>query len=230
MTAFTILTHGNDPPADASVGIPAPPAGPIRRSIPVEPAPGVSEDAGFEEASLPHVVLQLPDLKTSGHWSRSLKFPLATPLYWIVLALGAVLALWLITSGKKPPKQSMSDAPAWSQQNPVHAPSTARTWGGTAPMPRWQANDQETTWNPSQSPSRATQPGPELGQPSVSPSDSPDATAPRDPPYVPTDAVQSGEASGDIRTARGGDTRWDGSSNPVQPGEAAPLGITPSVP
>lgn len=235
MTSFTILTHGNDPPAEASVGVPAPPPGAKRRPIPLEPARTATDVGGLEDAALPEVVLQLPDLKTSVGWTRGVRLPVATALYWVALILGGLLALWLITSGRKSASQSTSEAPAWNQQSPTQPPNTSGTWGqspinNAPPMPRWQASGSSVNSNSSQPPVQAPQGGAEPVQTPMSPGESPDAVAPQGPAFAPFDAAQSTPVSGDIRTARGGETRWDGTSRAVQPGEAAPLGISPSVP
>jgi hypothetical protein len=239
MAAFTILTHGNDPPVEASVGLPAqtpataPPPSAKRRPTTHEPAREAS-DAAIDEMPLPQVVLQLPDLKASSGWSERFRLPITSALYWVALAVGALLALWLLSGGSKPFKRSADDAPAWKQ--PAAEPSGGHRapWRGnsaSAPpeMPRWQNSPQETKSSPMDiAPSAA--PSAE-SQPPATPGAAPDATPYPGAPYLPStdQSSSSSQALGDVRTARGGQTQWDGTAAPIPPGSAAPLGISSPV-
>ncbi len=171
-----------------------------------------SPSGGLEEDTLPEVVLRLPDLTMYQPASPDRQSRLASWLYWVGIALGALFALWLIWTPKQtaPPRD---DAPAWTPLPPVensapskNAPSAAG--GGN------RANDAPAT------PGHSDDPGAGSG---------PDAASgvPQSP------APGWGGAAGpsaEVRTARGGETRWYGNPVGVKPSEAAPLGISTPEP
>jgi hypothetical protein len=193
----------------------------------------IAEVGGLDDVPLPAVVLQLPDLKTRSYLRRDWGISLASQAYWVALVSGALLALWLVLSARKPAEQPADEAPAWTGQAP--ADRAISTWGAntgdpSAAPPKWRATDAAATSDamPAHShdspamPAESTQEAVDMAAPVLP---SPDATPQTgDAAGVP---FQSSEA---IRTARGGETRWDGNTDPIQPSEAAPLGITVPVP
>jgi hypothetical protein len=239
MASFPILTrdpepHGNYDPREPAVL--AYRRDPLRGSASesYRAAKSIAEVGGLDEIPLPAVVLQLPDLKSSSYLRRGGRVPLATHAYWVALVLGALLAFWLVFSGRKSIEPPADEAPAWTGQAAPAADRVISSWGDntgeqSAPAPKWRASDTEPT------------PGYQNELPTYTPSP-PGETAhgaadPAAPalPYVGTPPIADGalapqQQSEAIRTARGGETYWDGSSNRIQPSEAAPLGITTPVP
>jgi hypothetical protein len=192
---------------------------------------------GFEEASLPAVVLQLPDLKASGQARSGGRFRYSSHLYWVALVLGALIALWLImASGEAPLEPPTGEAPPWANSSTAAAQDTAPHWSDSldradAPPATWPASAAPTPAN-----ERAAAPALPAAAPQVpshSPADAPnwtDPTAPSWPaadnwPRPPAGAVMPAPAVPELRTARSVDTHWDGSPHAIQPGTATPLGI-----
>jgi hypothetical protein len=194
---------------------------PMRESAnePYRAPKSITEMGGLDEIPLPAVVLQLPDLKATSYLRRGGRIPFASHAYWAALVLGALLALWLALSGRKPAERPTEEAPTWTGQATPPADRAISTWGDntgerSAPPLKWRASDTDTGAN--------TQESPETSAPALPAID----TA----PPIADGAVAPSQQSEAIRTARGGETRWDGTSNRIQPSQAAPLGITTPVP
>ena len=174
MAAFSILAHDAEVPTNSVEAPTASTAG----NRPGSGTQTISElrlsDSGTaDDALLPGVVLQLPDLAASLQSRPIARFRYASQIYWVTIALGALLAVWLILTGKKPVERTMDDAPAWSSQ------------------------------------SQAAQTTQSLDV---------------------TDAASTESAGTPVlRTARLGDPTWNVPGPTVQPGEAAPLGISTPV-
>jgi hypothetical protein len=220
MASFPILKRETEPSNKLDAHEPAVLA--YRRDPLREPyrAPkSVAEVGGLDEIQLPAVVLQLPDLKSASLLRRGGRIPFASHAYWVALVLGALLALWLALSGRKPVERPTEEAPTWTGQQTPTADRPISTWGDntgapSAPASKWRASDTDTGATASESPA----------------SSAPALPAIETAPPMADGAVAPSQQSEAIRTARGGETRWDGSSNRIQPSEAAPLGITTPVP
>lgn len=190
----------------------------------------VAEVGGLDEIQLPAVVLQLPDLKSASYLRRGGRIPLASHAYWVALVLGALFALWLALSGRKPAERPTEEAPTWTGQATPTADRAISTWGdnaGTpsAPAPKWRASDTDTGATAHESTTASPYDAPTQSVPARSPAASSESA----PGAVEASAPVLPGAQ-PIRTARGGETRWDGTSSRIQPSEAAPLGITTPVP
>jgi hypothetical protein len=217
MAAFSIFTHDNEPAETvlASAREPAVLSYRRRGSAAVEP-----ERARIRQESLPDrltlpVALRLPDVEQTPIVASLVPWWQMLPVFWIFITLGALLAVMLISGGKKPAPVN-DEAPAWS--------------GSAVPSP-------DASLPLSRAPRADHQPAavPESGS---MPSPPPAETAPavrgidlhRPAPPEPNGASLDGSAAqtpaGDLRTARGGNTFWDGSANGARPSEAAPLGIS----
>lgn len=201
----------------------------------------VADVGGLDEIQLPAVVLQLPDLKSSSYLRRGGRIPFATHAYWAALILGALFALWLVFSGNKSAEFPAEEAPAWTGQAAPPADRAISSWGTNtgepAAAPQWRASDTEagaathesTPTNPYDAPIYNP------AEPGETAHGAAETSAPALPeigtaPPMADGALAPAQQSEAIRTARGGETRWDGSSNRIQPSEAAPLGITTPVP
>jgi hypothetical protein len=192
-----------------------------------------SDVIGLEENFLPKVVLRLPDLKAHTPWRSSALVPFARHLYWVVLALGALFAVWLIASGKKSTGPSRDEAPSWTNHSPMQGAAPA-SGSETTPALQWRASSSQAPSTESSEATRATQ-----GEQPIAPVDgpvlenfpAPANPAARDESQTPSDGAAFGQSQTNMRTARAIDeTRWDGSSGGVKPSEARPLGITSVVP
>jgi hypothetical protein len=193
MSAFSIFANDSDPSEDSIVDPLAPAVLSYQRPSSNEPQSEIAEfvqplpGSDLEEDTLPEVVLRLPDLTIFQAVAPDRQARLASWMYWVGIALGALFALWLIWT-PKPAAPPRDEAPAWTPLPPVE---------NTAPAP--------------DAPSAA---GAGFG-------------LPQSP--VPGPGSAAG-ASAEVRTARGGDSRWYGNPVGVKPSEAAPLGISTPEP
>jgi len=237
MASFPILTRDTEPHGKLHAHEPAVLAyrrGPLleQASEPYRAPKSLAEVRGLDEVPLPAVVLQLPDLKSTSYLRRGWRIPLATHAYWAALVLGALFALWLVFSGPKPVELPAEEAPAWTGQAAPAVERPAPSWGNNS----GESSPKASQWRASDSAASATvrESAPTYSQPPETTHGPAEPTAPALPEIrtaSPADgAVVPRQQVEAIRTARGGETRWDGTSNRIQPSEAAPLGITTSVP
>ena len=238
--AFTILTRDNEARRDAGRDATKPPVLSIHDGRAAEAGPsepdGLRDTNLLDDGPLPPVILRLPDLQAVDASHRGRRFTIGSQLYWAAIVLGALLAMWLIASGKKPPTQSTGDPPTWTSPSPAPTASAAPKWSAGAGQPasqppRWRADDAAVGAQPS---GINTLEGPisQAEQPELPPAGA--SEPPRDKPEPaianpPTsgEAAAPAEPPADTRTARAGEARWDGGARRAKPGEAAPLGITP---
>jgi hypothetical protein len=218
MSAFSIFTHDNDPTEDPILDPPAPAVLSYQRPSTDAPQIEIAESqpslpsGALEEDPLPEVVLRLPDLTMFQPVAPDRQPRLASWLYWVGIALGALFALWLIWTPKEsaPPRD---EAPAWSPLPPVDHSAPAQNVpspGGGAD----RANEVPATSGRSDGPSLGSEPGAALGV-----------------PQSPASGLSgTGGPSAEVRTARGGESRWFGNPLGVKPSEAAPLGISTPEP
>ena len=163
---------------------------------------------------------------------------LASVAYWVVVALGTILALWLIFGGPRPKVREMDEAPAWSSQSSGMgtasrgpSDSQAATSGQAAdPFPAARARD-EAIRIPQQG--VQTPSGPNPHAPSM-----PEAAAPSisgaaaDPPATETheesaDSVNFAQSPSQSSTVRITGVRWDDGSGQREANNVAPGGATP---
>ncbi len=181
--------------------------GQVPSSPPVLPDRGPRQAASeATTAALPQVVLQLPDLAVDAELVSGRVFDFSNIFSWIGIGLGAVVAVALIWSSPKAEKPPIDEAPTWQ------APGTI---GPRAPDP-----------------SRAATEAQQENQPGLSP--------PADEPMF-DDGAKDGRQSAreavagervqepPVRTARGGESNWDGAAGHPRPGEAAPVGRIKNV-
>ncbi len=193
MSAFSIFANDSDPSEDSIVDPLAPAVLSYQRPSSNEPQSEIAEFVqplpgnGLEEDTLPEVVLRLPDLTIFQPVAPDRQTRLASWMYWVGIALGALFALWLIWT-PKPTAPPRDEAPAWTSLPPVE---------NTVPAQNAPASD-----------------GAGIG-------------IPQSP--VPGLGGAAG-ASDEVRTARGGPSRWYGNPVGVKPSEAAPLGISTPEP
>jgi hypothetical protein len=170
MTGVSIFSP--DDPAQVSAIPIARPETPTKRAGSSEPSvksPRIANTAHPRARSEPQVVLRLPDLDANDDAQASARLPLASYAYWVVIALGAALAAWLIFSGKKPPERVMDEAPAWSNSpcasQPVE-PRSAEPAAATAPAESAPASSIRTArttdvpWMSSPHPARPSEAAP----------------------------------------------------------------------
>lgn len=224
MASFPILTRDTERHDKLEAHEPAVLA--YRRGPSLEPAGdpfraprSIADVGGLDKIPLPAVVLQLPDLKSTSYLRRGGRIPFASHAYWVALVVGALFALWLVLSGPKPVEPPTEEAPAWTGQAAPSADRAISTWGAntgepSAPAPKWRASDTDTGATAHESLETAA----------------PALPAIETAPPMADGAVMPSQPSEVIHTARGGETHWDGTSNRIQPSEAAPLGITTPVP
>jgi hypothetical protein len=200
----------------------------------------VADVGGLDEIPLPAVVLQLPDLKSSSYLRRGGRIPFATHAYWAALILGALFALWLVFSGPKPAELPEEEAPAWTGQVAAPADRAVSGWATTsgepAAAPQWRASDTDGNGSETSSGDAYNAPTYIPSAPGETAHGAAEPAAPALPeigtaPPTADGALAPSQQTEAIHTARGGgEARWDGSSNRIQPSEAAPLGITTPVP
>src|SRR4051812_17186605 len=124
MTGVSIFSP--DDPAAADASPIARPETPTKRAGSSEPSlksPRIANTANRRDRSEPQVVLRLPDLDASDDAQASVRLPLASFVYWGVIALGALLAGWLFFSEKKLPERARDGAPGGSISPPVSHPA-----------------------------------------------------------------------------------------------------------
>jgi hypothetical protein len=245
MASFPILTR--DPELHDKLDAHEPAVLAYRRGPLVEPASdpfraprSIADVGGLDKIPLPAVVLELPDLKSTSYLRRGGQIPFASHAYWVALVFGALFALWLLLSGPKHVERPTEEAPTWTGQAAPPADRAISTWGAntgetSAPAPKWRASDIDATEQESTPTNPYDAPPHNPTLPGDAPHDALEPAAPALPgvgtaPQIGESAVAPAQQSEAIRTARGGETRWDGTSNRIQPSEAAPLGITISVP
>jgi len=114
-----------DDPASVSASPVARPEAPSKRTVGAEPpnkSPRSASTAGPRHRPEPQVVLRLPDLEAIDEAQSIGGLRLASHAYWVLIALGALLAGWLILSGKNETARPMDEAPAWSN-SPASQPA-----------------------------------------------------------------------------------------------------------
>lgn len=119
---------------------------------------------GSETTAPVHTVLRLPDLAAAVKRMPRPQFNIVQIAQWVGIALGALLALWLIFGGRGPSSATESDAPPWAP--PAAAPRATPPTTGAGTAPQWQlptpapetepaAHDQQTVPSGSSQPSAA---------------------------------------------------------------------------
>ncbi|HEY2893659.1 MAG TPA: hypothetical protein VGJ16_05590 [Pirellulales bacterium] len=131
MTGVSLFSP--DDPAAVSADPIARPETPPKRAGGAEPPVKSARVASTGEPrhrAEPQLVLSLPDLDAIDGAEAIVRLPLASHAYWVFIALGALLAGWLILSGKKQPDRPMDEAPAWS-----NSPAAAQPAGPPSSIP-----------------------------------------------------------------------------------------------
>jgi hypothetical protein len=233
MAAFSILTREGDRAPSSASALRAAAASSVRSPDSLEPevilkaSPRSADPLDHGPGPAPQVALQLPDLAAPEAASTGRGFRFGSLIYWASIVLGGLFALALIWTPKTEALRPMDEAPAWSP--PSGSPSdpsasAPRDFGaGQSPEP-----PRDTT---------SEQPGEPPRQPMIEPARTLDGPLINNGAAIqrgagrgwPQPAVDSSRMPS-VRTASGPSSRWDGSSNHVRPSEAAPLGITTSVP
>ena len=233
MASYPILTRETESRDKSDVHEPAVLA--YRRGPLLEPASepyrapkSIAEVGGLDEIPLPAVVLQLPDLKSTSYLRRGGRIPLASHAYWAALVFGRLFALWLVLSGRKPVERPTEEAPTWTGQASPPADRAISSWVRTANSAAAKAvatieagattSEQRRRRQPDELHEMLRKPPRRLCRRS------------RRRRRWPMARLRRSNSRNAIRTARGGETHWDGTSNRIQPSEAAPLGITTPVP
>ena len=233
MSGYSILVR--DGRATERVDLQPESAGP-RPSLPHSPAPilrsrstpGATTVAAPEVAA-PKVWMRLPDVSQCAATTMTSRFPLASQFYWAAIVLGALLAVALIWTGKKPPAREFDEAPAWS-------PATTGSVGGEGPSqgvaPATAENSDGATADVaarvSQAPAAKALPGgqlnPERSQPEGTDGQSLEGG------QEPINSIPPADEGGpNVRTARGSAALSEAGSGQARPSEAIPLGINTTV-
>jgi hypothetical protein len=179
-------------------------------SAPLRSAPPI-ELSGRRAAPI-KVVMQLPDLSIPIKAAPGRREQIKNLAFWISIALGAMLALYLIVGGSKRAEAPSDEAPAWTAPSAPHI---------EAPAASPQATDAPQSGAAQPAPSWPNAPG-QTSIPSA------EAPAVQDGAAVAPGPDATNGAPG-IRTAQRSDTRWDGTAPRAHPGQASPLGISTSV-
>lgn len=195
--------------------------------------PAIADNGAARTAmALPKVVLSLPD-RTTALAVRPRPGRLRDRLSWIGIGAGALVALALIWTGKKPTEHlAAEDAPTWTG-------NVARSLEGSAP--NWQPPTESASAEhahpsvsdgsaaPRASDASAIQPQEVSGQSDVAPAAPDGPTGPVLDGAAANGAPRQSQSPDGLRTARNTDTHWDGRAGRMPPGQAAPTGITNSV-
>ena len=243
MPALSIFMRDNDPSDDSSLPeslLSEPEQALLGQSNPFGPRPKLAELrlGGLDDEKIPESVLNLPDIASFEEPSApGQPMSWGSRVYWAALAFGALFALWLILGAPQKREAPPNEAPAWDGAGQegetaasvgIHGPGEEikyRFEGNSNTAAAVESSTSETMTRENPQPPTQPAPGPgsnpsmfpqaPLGQPSSVP-------AARNSEYPAT-------PSAEIRTARGGAARWDGSPSGVKPSEAAPLGISTPV-
>jgi hypothetical protein len=117
MAAFSIYTRDADPAEDSLATRPAPDAQSYRIGPHLAKQSLDASPSEMDEPAVPvGIVLRLPDLGESR--SNILSYVLGPHMFWIAIGLGALLAIGLIWTGKKPAPRPINEAPSWTSQGP----------------------------------------------------------------------------------------------------------------
>lgn len=201
MAEFSILKRDNRPARSAAGGAVASPILAFNQPSSTSTAPELRRGEPIDL----EVVLTLPDLTNVLSESTAQPWFARIPVFWIAITLGALLAFALIWTGRKPTPRAVDEAPAWSHSAAESAPQAA-----TITIEQSPSSGGAPAWSPSTQASAAPV-APSAGQ-------------------QPSTNYPTNDAPAGVRTARGDNPQWDGTTDRVPPGEAAPLGISTTVP
>ncbi len=230
MTALSVFSHEREPTVDPKPGS----MSALGHSRPEHETWRVDASSRAAADELPPVLLQLPDLAEVEQEIAVRPARIADQVFWVALVLGALLALTLIWTGKKPPVLPADEAPAW--QGETNASQT-----GSKETPRERAH---SAWSgielPRPSDLDSANPRSE-GRPAQEgvPQDRAARDSATENSAAPLDYRDQGSsqmpseselAAPPIHTARSADSGWGGSAPTMNPGEAAPVGTIINTP
>ena len=210
MTVLSVFTHEQEPTGDSKPGS----ISALRHARPDHETWRVDASSRAATDDLPPVLLQLPDLAEVETETVVRPASVADQVFWVALVLGALLALTLIWTGKKPPAVPTDVAPVWQEE------TNTGQFGSSESAPRRPNLIRSGIGLPRPSDLDA----PETSKDSASPSlDSGDQNSSQMP-------SESELAAPPIQTARSADSAWDGGTPVMNPGEAAPVGTIITTP
>jgi hypothetical protein len=230
MAPLTTTTHkpiraGNGESGPAVINVRRPAS--VRTETPhFQPGPQADFPL-LDDVPPPQTALRLPDLAAMVKRLPKRNRQLGAIAQWAGIAVGGLLALWLIFADGPPPVREINNAPAWSPPSAAKAKMAKPAWNvpgaeGKSPAPARQTSPADAS-----SPSADGDPNSNAQQPN------PNDPVPPDLPEWDDSAARAAppaDAAPAVRTAQ-----RDGVSAPKPPGgaepsEAPPLGITVPVP